>query len=424
MMALRRLLGAPLCALLLTGARTPSAGDATLAVRGWLDGDTEATMRALAGLQASRERDVNEAVVLLYRGDALAAEQLLLVLQTRNKGWTPALRWLARAQKALGRPATPDTALALLKSSGAATRDQLWAARLFAERHDLQQARDAFRRVTASESDLYGAWTGLADVEMALGNPAAARAARASGEALYPGGPTPVLAAPPPLAARPLRYRAKYLFVPLADVTLAEEPPVELHGQTARVLTLNAQSAAPFFHLDSRFESFLGRDGALLGRRILSNDADSARRQMRADLNPATGAFRTREVRDGLFQYEVLSAPTPARPYDGLSLVEVARSVARSGTSLSVLRIADAGWKGTLIRRARAERIRWQGRDVDTICVEIGVASRGPAGLQGALQLWISDDAHAIPYRAKMAIAIGSVTLELVPSEPGVKSGS
>jgi hypothetical protein len=89
--------------------------------------------------------------------------------------------------------------------------------------------------------------------------------------------------------------------------------------------------------------------------------------------------------------------------------------VARSGGSISVLRIADAGWKGTQIRRARTERISWRGRDVDTVCVEIGVASKGAAGLHGALQLWISDDAQAIPYRAKMAIAIGSVTLELLP---------
>ena len=103
-------------------------------------------------------------------------------------------------------------------------------------------------------------------------------------------------------------------------------------------------------------------------------------------------------------------------------MVEAARSVARSGTSLSLLRIADSGWKGTLIRRARAERIHWQARDVATVCVEIGIASRGAAGLHGALQLWISDDARAIPYRAKLAIAIGSVTLELMPPVPGETS--
>jgi tetratricopeptide (TPR) repeat protein len=423
MTALPRLAGALLCVRLGTAGGAPSSGETPRAVRLWLDGDAEAAVTALAELPPSRERDFNEAVVLLYRGDAAAAERLLLLLRARHEGWTPALRWLARAEKALGRLAASDTAIALLRSSDAAVRDRLWAARLFGERNDLQRARDGFRRAVASEDDLYLAWTGLADVEAALGHPEAARAARARAEALYPGGPTPQLAALAPLPARPLRYRVKYLFVPLADVTLAEGAPLQVRGQAARVLTLEARSTAPFFHMDSRLESFLGRDGALLGRRNLSSDSTSPRRQAVVDVDPATGAFRVRQVRDGLFEYDVLLPPTPARAHDGLSLVEAARSVARSGASLSVLRIADSGWKGTLVRRARAERIRWQGKDVDTVCVEIGIASRGAAGLHGALQLWISDDARAIPYRAKMAIAIGSVTLELVPPEPVGTSG-
>lgn len=422
MTALPRLTGPLLCALLLAAGGVPSSGEAR-AVRLWLEGDAEAAVTALAELPPSRERAFNEAVVLLYRGDYDAAERLLLVLRTRHEGWTPALRWLARVEKELGRPAASATALALLKSSEATVRDRLWAARLFAERHDLQRAGDSFRRAVASEDDLYVAWTGLADVETALGHPEAARAARARAEALYPGGPTPLLAAVAPLPARPLRYRAKYLFVPLADVTLAEGAPLEVRGEAARVLTLEARSTAPFFHMDTRLESFLGRDSALLGRRNLSNDSTGARRQTVVDVDPATGAFRVRQVRGGLFEYDVLPPPTPARPHDGLSLLEAARSVARSGTSLSLLRIADSGWKGTFVRRARAERIRWQGKDVDTVLVEIGIASRGTAGLHGALQLWISNDARAIPFRAKMAIAIGAVTLELAPPEPGGTSG-
>jgi len=418
-----RLAGSSLCALLLAAGGVSIGTHGTRAVRAWLDGDAEAALTALAELPPSRERDLNEAVVLLYRGDAEAAERLLLVLRARHEGWAPVLRWLARAEKELGRRAASETTIALLKSSEATVRDRLWAARLFAERHELQQAGDSFRRAVAAEDDLYLAWTGLADVETALGHPEAARAARARAAALYPGGSTPLPAALAPLPARPLRYRAKYLFVPLADVTLAEGSPVGMRGQAARVLTLEARSTAPFFHIDTRLESFLDRDGALLGRRNLSNDSTSPRRQTVVDLDPSTGAFRVRQAREGLFEYDVIPPPAPARPHDGLSLVEAARSVARSGTSLSLLRIADAGWKGTLVRRVRAERIRWQGREVDTVCVEIGIASRGTAGLHGALQLWISDDARAIPYRGKMAIAIGSVTLELLPPEPVGTSG-
>jgi tetratricopeptide (TPR) repeat protein len=408
-------IGPALCALVLAAGASPDVTDATRAARAWLDGDAEGAMSALARLPPSRERATNEAVVLLYRSDAESAERVLRAVRAKQEGWAPALRWLARAEKELGRSTAAETTLALVKASGATAADYLWAARLFAERHDLPRARDAFRRAVAAEDDLLAAWTGLADVETALEHPEAAREARARAEALYPAGPTPPLAAPPPLPAHPLRYRAKYLFVSLADVTLTERGPVEVRGQAARVLAFDAKSTSPFFSMDSRFESQIAGDGGLLGRRNLSNDPTSARRQNVVDFDPATGAFRARQVRDGLFQYDVIPPPTPARPYDGLALVEVARSVARSGGSISVLRIADSGWKGTQIRRARTERISWRGRDIDTVCVEIGVASKGAAGLHGALQLWISDDAQAIPYRAKMAIAIGSVTLELLP---------
>jgi hypothetical protein len=39
--------------------------------------------------------------------------------------------------------------------------------------------------------------------------------------------------------------------------------------------------------------------------------------------------------------------------------------------------------------------------------------------VQGTLQLRISADDRAIPYRAKMAMSVGSVTLELMPGDAG-----
>jgi hypothetical protein len=158
---------------------------------------------------------------------------------------------------------------------------------------------------------------------------------------------------------------------------------------------------------------------ALLGHHNFSNDSSSARHEATVDIDPATGAFRDRQVSAGLFVYDVLPIRPNARPHDGLSMIGDARAAARAATSLFVLRIADATWKGTLIRSARAERIRWQHREIDTECVEIGLSGRGTAGVQGTLQLWISADDRAIPYRAKMAMSVGSVTLELMPGDAG-----
>jgi tetratricopeptide (TPR) repeat protein len=405
------------CALLLAfgQATGPGPTDAASASQSWLDGDAASSLAALARLPASRERDFNQAVVLLYSGSAEAAERALATLRTRDAQWLPAVRWLARAQQKLARPEATDTAVALLKLPGATSGDQFWAGRFFAERKDLERARDAFSRAVASESDLYLAWSGLAEVEMALGHGEAARAARSRAEALCPANPAPAPTPAEPLPSGPLRYRARYLFLPLADVTLADGGLLVVQDRPARRLTLDARSvgAGRLFHIDSRFEAFVGRDGTLIGHRNLSNDSTGPRNQAVVDIDPATGEFRARRVRDGLLSYDVIPLPPQARPHDGLSLIEAARAVARTGGTQFVLRLADATWKGTLVRSVRAERISWQGRQVDTVCVEIGIGSRGAAGVQGRLQLWISADQRAIPYRARFAISVGSVSLEL-----------
>jgi hypothetical protein len=42
---------------------------------------------------------------------------------------------------------------------------------------------------------------------------------------------------------------------------------------------------------------------------------------------------------------------------------------------------------------------------------------RGPGGLSGVVDVWVSADARAIPFRATMKVAVGSIDLELLPEE-------
>ena len=42
---------------------------------------------------------------------------------------------------------------------------------------------------------------------------------------------------------------------------------------------------------------------------------------------------------------------------------------------------------------------------------------RGPAGLSGVVDVWVSADSRASPYKARMKAAVGSVCLELQPQE-------
>lgn len=413
-----RAAGAALIALLL--ARVASPVEPPGAIQSWLEGDSDAALAALGRQAPARERDFNQGVVLLYKGNGEAAERVFGGLRALHPAWLPASRWLAKAQQELGRREALDTASALLKMKGATGRDHFWAARLFAEANDLARARDGFRRAVAEEADLYTAWSALADCEQALGNLEAARVARQRAGALHPGGlPTEMAPAPPLPAGRTLRYQGKYLVIPIGTVTLREGGLLEVRGRPARLLTLEAKSgrAILFMHIDSRFESHVGQDGGLVSHRDASNDSATGRRQATFEADPATDSFTVRQAADGLFSYEVLKVPPEARPHDGISVIAAARAVARAKGSLSVLRIVDATWKGTPIRAARSEPINWRGRKVDTVCVEIGVSSKSAAGVTGTLRLWISADESAIPYRAKMGTGFGSVTLELMEEE-------
>jgi tetratricopeptide (TPR) repeat protein len=409
-------LTAPVAALLLGVAALSPPSDAARAVRAWLEGEAEDALAALERLPASRERDLNRGVVLLHSGQAERAERTFLELRAREARWLPGLRWLARAQDALRRPEALDAAAALLGSRGASGRDHFWAAQLYAERGELERAREGFRRAVAEEDDLYLAWLGLAGVEQRLGHPEAARAARAKAAALHPGDASPELPRAPPLpAGRPLRYRAKYLPFRIATVTLAEGGRTELRGRPARLLTLQARSNPAFFflHIDSEWRSFIGADGTMLAHRNLSDDSTTGRRQAAIDTDREAETCTVRQVQGGIFAYEVL--PLPPRAHDGVSMLESVRAAARVRGSLSVIRVVDATWKGTSIRAAGVERIQWRGRRVDAVRVEVGITRGTAAGVAGTVEIWISADEEAIPYRARMKAPLGSVTLELMP---------
>jgi hypothetical protein len=397
-----------------------SRADAAEAVRAWLVGDAEMALGALKRQAPSRERDFNQGVVELYQGDGETAERLFNALRSRHSGWLPAARWLARAQERLGRVQAIDSASVLLKMPGALGRDYLWAARLFAERNDPQRARDCLRRAVAVEPDLYDAWTALGDVEQALGRADEARAARERAGGLYPAGLPTEMKPPPPLSpGRPLRYQGKYLVIPLGSVTLTDTELLDAPGGPARRVTLEAKSrlANMFMHINSRFESIIGADGALIAHHNTSDDSATGSRQSTVETVSDSGAMMVRETADGLFSYDIVRSVASARTHDGLSMIGAARAVARSKGSVSLLRIVNSSWKGTRIRTLKAERIGWRGLKVDTILVEIAVTSPSAAGVVGTLQLWISADESTIPYRVKMGTGFGSVTLELMREE-------
>ena len=405
-----------------------------LAGRCWLEGHAEGALAALESSPASRERDLNRAVVRLYAGEVGRVEAELLDLRRREPRWTPALRWLARAQGQLGRPEALGSAASLLGMPGADARDQLWAGRLYLERGDAERARCAFLRAVREEDGLELAWLGLAEAEMQLGHAEAARQARDRTVAVrsrepIPGTPAAAAAAgpaPAPMSSglhpgERLRYRVKYLFLTLAQLTLETEDDVPHAGRPAQRLVFTAKSnpGIPFFHIDSRFESVVGENGAVLAHRHAASDSSTGDDAAAYDMDPEAARCTVRTVRDGLFGYDVL--PLPPNAQDGISVLRVARALARVRGAAEVPTAVDSTWKVTSLRTLGPERIRWGGHEVQTVRMQLTGGYRGPGGLSGVVDVWVSDDERAVPYKVRMKIAVGSVVLELLPDEPAAR---
>ncbi len=389
------------------------AGDA------WVEGDVTAALAALQDQPASPERDLNRAVVLLYAGSLTEAEAQLSQLHGLAQRWAPAARWLARAQKELGRPEALETATELLALPGAGPRDRWWVSLLLAERGRLEPAHAELHRTLEADRSLSLAWLGLAGVERALGREREAREAERRAGPLAPPGPGLVGAAPhlPLRAGERLRLRARYLFLRLATITMETGPEILYAGQPAHrvVFSVRSNPSLFFFRIDSRFETVIAEDGGVLAHRHLSSDSDSGEELAGYDMDRAAGRCTVRTVRDGLFGFERL--PLPAGAQDGLSVLQAARSVASLGGEVSVPTAVDGTWRTTDLRQGGRERQRCRGREVDTQRVLVTAGYRGPAGLSGAIDLWVSSDPQAVPCRARLKVAIGSVALELLPDE-------
>jgi len=428
--------------LLLTAGPAPaatvpdSASSATPpGVAAWLEGDAVQAALDLAS-RTDREGVLNRAVALLYAGDGTAAERELACLRAREPRWTPALRWLARARAEVGSPALEETLQALVADRDADSRDFLWIGRLRLDEGETELARASLRKAVAAEEDLYLGWLWLGDAEEALGRPAPAREAWLRARTLYAGAevlarlgespppPAPADLAPPLRPGERLRYSARYLFFRFATVEVENLGFTELHGRrVARVVfSVRSNPGFPLLTIDSRFESFIAEDGSVLAHRSTSRDSTQARRAAAYDMDPASGRCVVRHVVEGLFGFERL--PLGPLAQDGVSVLQLARGLARSPGRLSVLTAVDSTWKGTELHTVGAEQIRWAGRDVEAIEVEAVGHYKGPAGLSGRVRAWISRDGRAIPYKASIKVALGSVVLSLREEAPETRQAA
>ena len=431
------------------------------AVTAWLEGDAARAARELLP-RADREGRLNRGVALLYAGELAAAEQELAVLRAHEPRWTPALRWLARARGATASAKLEETLQELIAERGADSRDFLWAGRLLLDRREPGRAATCLREAVDREKDLYLGWLWLGDAEEAQGRGQRAREAWLQARNLHAGGdillrlgenslragrddegrrflaealatregrlreeqirrllpdlPAPPKAptiAPPLRAGERLRYNARYLFFTFATLEVVNQGWTEFRGRRASrlVFAMRSKPGFPFLSINSRFESLIAEDGSVLAHRSTSRDSTQTPRTAAYEMDPASSQCVVRQVVEGLFGFDRF--PLPPLDQDGVSVLQLARGLARSPARVSVLTAVDSTWKGTALRTVGVERIRWSGTEVESVQVEAVGHYRGPAGLAGIVRAWISRDVRAVPYRATIKVALGSVVLDL-----------
>jgi tetratricopeptide (TPR) repeat protein len=432
----------------------------------WVNGDVEQVVADLALAAPSRESQFNRATALLEQGHPETAERLFAALRASQPAWLPALRGLGRAQRALGRGELEATAQRLTRQPGATSRDFHWAGDVHLDAGRRPEAIAAFAAAVEREPDLYLGWLSLGDTLQSVGRTSEAvtawrRAAAlcATGDVLMRLGRTAIeggrqadalellqgaLGAPdgarfeaeaerlaPGIGARidaspfgrrrmttlrageVLRFSVSYFSIGLGRIVLTNLGPQDAGGRQAHALRFSARSSPAifFYRVRNDYSTTVTEFGAVIRHRNVSDDSTAKPTMNTYEMDDERGFCVWRYVDDGLIGIERL--PLPPMAQDGVSTLALAREVASTRRPVSVLTAVAGTWKGTDMRVAGVERIRWRGREVEAVRVDICARYQGAAGFSGASSTWFSTDARAMPYRTVLKIPVGSVVMEL-----------
>jgi hypothetical protein len=211
-----------------------------------------------------------------------------------------------------------------------------------------------------------------------------------------------------------LRYAVRLLGVPLGRVELTTTFREGPDGHPAYALGMTAETHPGyfFFRVRNRYESLVSEDGVFLHHSSHENDSRAKPSMAAYDVDRLRRVCTWRYVEDGLVGIERL--PLLPLGQDGLSILALAREAARTGRSCSAPTIASGSWKGTDIEVRGTEQLRWAGRDVSVVRVDVVAHFRGAAGLSGASTTWYTKDDRTLPLKSSVKLPVGSITLELL----------
>jgi hypothetical protein len=211
-----------------------------------------------------------------------------------------------------------------------------------------------------------------------------------------------------------LRFKVKYGFIRLGTVEMRQKST----DSSRYELSIRSKSASglPFIDFDSFSKSMLiPLNSRCYQYSVETRGSNKEKISFRFDQADSMVTIKEWNERKGE-AHRVVARSAPF--YDGIGYVMLGRCLSGSSTTVTVASINNLEFRNSELRFAKGrDEIEIDAIDAPLQARKIESAAAwstsADLGLSGNFTLWVSDDEAAVPLRAEVAIALGSITIEL-----------
>jgi len=211
-----------------------------------------------------------------------------------------------------------------------------------------------------------------------------------------------------------LRYKVKWLLVRLGTVTIHQIPADS--GRMLVKMSVQSAKGLPFIDVHFDNQTYVSERSQSLDEETILSGSDPSEKTVYWFDRRTEHIMMVDSLKDKQTRRDSLNWASEC--YDALGLLMYSRRFAASGTSTSLPTVNDYKIDQTDVSFTKGtEEIEVDAFDAPRRCHLVSGRAlwvgKSFAGMKGPFQGWFTDDAAAIPLRAKVGIFLGSIVLEL-----------
>jgi hypothetical protein len=215
-------------------------------------------------------------------------------------------------------------------------------------------------------------------------------------------------------APEQLRYKVKYGFIRLGTVEMRQKRLDTLRFEST--MRMKTAAGVPLLNFDSYNKAILVPASSRCYHYTIDASA-SGGEKLTLHCEPSSGTVTIDQWNgeDGA-SHSTVKRTDPF--YDGLGYIMLGRCLSASATTVTVASINKTEFRSSILRFSKnRERIEIGAIDgpirARRIESEAAWKTSADLGISGSFRMWVSDDDAAVPLRAEVDIALGSITIEL-----------